>query len=48
LPRNGNSKTRLADIYLLGKLEKLDEQQQARLQKAEQLLQAYSRYSFAV
>lgn len=28
----------LADIYLLGKLEKLDEQQQARLQKAEQLL----------
>ena len=26
------------DIYLLGKLENLDEQQQARLQKAEQLL----------
>lgn len=28
----------LADIYLLGRLEKLDEQQQERLQKAEQLL----------
>lgn len=28
----------LVDIYLLGKLENLDEQQQARLQKAEQLL----------
>ncbi len=28
----------LVDIYLLGKLEKLDEQQQERLQKAEQLL----------
>ncbi|MBN8521619.1 MAG: hypothetical protein J0L77_06975 [Alphaproteobacteria bacterium] len=28
----------LADIYLLGKLEKLDEQQEKRLQKAEQLL----------
>ena len=28
----------LVDIYLLGKLEKLDEKQQKRLQKAEQLL----------
>jgi hypothetical protein len=28
----------LVDIYLLGKLENLDEQQQARLQKAEQIL----------
>lgn len=28
----------LADIYFLGKAETLDEQQQARLQKAEQLL----------
>lgn len=28
----------LVDIYLLGKLEKLDEQQRERLQKAEQLL----------
>lgn len=29
----------LIDIYLFGKLEKLDEQQQARLQEAETLLQ---------
>lgn len=28
----------LVDIYLLGKLEKMDEKQQKRLQKAEQLL----------
>ncbi len=30
----------LADIYLLGKLEKLDEQQQERLQETEALLQS--------
>lgn len=30
----------LIDIYLFGKLEKLDEQQQARLQEAEALLQS--------
>ena len=30
----------LIDIYLFGKLERLDEQQQARLQEAEALLQS--------
>ena len=30
----------LVDIYMFGKLEKLDEQQQARLQEAEALLQS--------